>query len=320
MAKSLSAFGTSSATFKAMDEVLEELAIEAKQHSAQTAERQFALSRLVDEMLRSRPICRPFGNQSLYSVQEEIYEQVREQLLRDLDREIDRYKPESLSIRLWASSLRESAFGQVLDDARLKKLAITVQQLPPNTEARQHLLRELIEAICLSGKLCRPHRKKFSPTFYELLYEEAVNETLLYVCQNIDKYDPQRGRDKKFITWVNFHLDKLVIECRRKFSNLNAPYCLSLAEIEEIKLPEESSYLSDMVREYIEEDAENLFSQAQIKNRPDANFRAIALARFSGKSWEEISEELGIVVPTLSSFYQRCCRKFAPKFKTDLWS
>jgi DNA-directed RNA polymerase specialized sigma24 family protein len=323
MAKSLFTFDTSSATsatFKAMNEVLEALAIEAQQQLPQTEERQFVLVRLVDEMLRSRSICRPLGDRPLCNIQEEIYEQVRQQLLSDLDRELDRYQPERIPIRQWAYSMRAKAFRQVLNDARLKALAITIQQLPVRTELRQHLLGELIEAIRLSGKLCHPHRKKFLPTFYELLYEEAVSETLLYVCQNIDKYDPERGKEKKFITWVNFHLDKLVIDCRRKFSHLNTPYCLSLTEIEEVKPLEQPSDLSEMVREYLKEDAENLFSQAQIENRPNANFRAIALARLSGKSWGEISQELGIVVPTLSSFYQRCCRKFAPKFKKDLQS
>jgi DNA-directed RNA polymerase specialized sigma24 family protein len=320
MAKSLFPRGTSRAICSTMNEVLEELAIEAQQHHPQTEERQLVLNRLVEEMLRSRPICRPLGTQPLCQVQEEICEQVRQQLLSDLDRELDRYQPERITARLWSNSLRDKAFRQVLDDSRLKQIAITIQKLPVHSEMRQHLLGELIEAIRLSGKLCRPHRKKFSPAFYELLYEEAVSETLLYVCQNIDKYDPQRGKDKKFITWVNFHLDKLTIECRRKFGNFNSSYCLSLTEIEAVQSPEPSSFFSDLVREYIEEDAENLFSQAQIENQPDANFRAIALARLSGKSWAEISEELDIVIPTLSSFYQRCCRKFASKFKLDLQS
>jgi DNA-directed RNA polymerase specialized sigma24 family protein len=320
MAKSLFRSGTSSVNLKTMDEVLEQLAIAARQHPRQTEERQLAITELVNEILRSRPLCRPLGAQPLCSIQAEIYEQVRQQLLSEIDREVDKYKPERFGARVWTNTLRDRAFRQVLDDARLKQLALEIQQLSPQTELRQHLLGELIKAIRLSDKLCRPHRQKFAPAFYELLYEEAVNETLLYVCQNIDKYDPQRGRDKKFITWVNFHLDKLVIECRRKFGNLETNFFASLADIEKIEIPEAPSLLSDLIREYIEEDAENLFRQAQIENQPRANFRAIALARFAGKSWEEISAELGIAVPTLSSFYRRCCQKFASKFKADLQS
>lgn len=318
MPKSLLTFGTSSGTFKTMDEVLENLVREAQRQAPQTEGRHRALTRLVDEMLRSRPICRPPGSQPLLSVQGEIYEQTRQQLLQEINQQLDQYNPERLPVRTWVNTLRNKAFSEVLDDAQLKKLALTAQQYQPHTQLRQHLLGELLEAIRLSGKLCRPHREKFSPNFYELLYEEAVIETLLYVCKNIDKYDPERGKDKKFITWVNFRLDKQVIECRRQFSPLNTQDLPSLTDMEMIEQPEEPPSLCEIVRQFIEKDAENIFRQARIRNRPDANFRAIALARFSGRSWEEISAELGIVVPTLSCFFQRCCRKFAPHFQNYL--
>lgn len=319
MAKSLVNSGTLGGC-QTMNEVLENLAIAAQKLAPGCEEKNLLLTQLVDKILRSRAICRPFGDRLLCGVRAEIYEQVREQLLQDVEGELDKYKPERLSIIEWANYLRNRTFRQVLEDPLLKNLALEIQQTPLKSELRQHLLGEIIVAIRLSGKLCRPHQKKFSPSFYELIYEEAISETLLYVCRNIDKYDPQRGKDKKFITWVNFHLDKLVIECRRKFDRVNTYYFPSLAEIEDKKFTEEDTFLGDMVREYMEEDAENLFKEAKITNRPDANFRAIALARLSGKSWEEISTNLGIAIPTLSSFYQRCCRKFAPKFKTDLQS
>lgn len=318
MAKSLFTSGTSNPSLKTMKEVLEKLAIAAQKSPPQTEERQLAIEQLIGEILRSRPICRPLGAQALCKVQQEIYDRVQQQLFCEVEREIDKYNPERLQAREWTNTLRDRTFGQVLDDNRLKQLALEIQKLPAPSEWRQHLLGELIKAIRLSGRLCRPHRTKFSPSFYELLYEEAVNETLIYVCQNIDKYDPERGITKKFITWVNFHLDKLVIDCRRRFGNVETNFSFSLTELEKIEVPQNSYPLSDLIRDYIEEDAENLFKLAQIEKQPEANFRAIALARFSGKSWEEISEELGVVVPTLSSFYQRCCRKFTAKFKADL--
>jgi hypothetical protein len=79
--------------------------------------------------------------------------------------------------------------------------------------------------------------------------------------------------------------------------------------------PEEPDSLFERVREDIEEDAKNIFKQAHIRNRPDANFQAIALARFARKSWEEISAEFEIPIPTLSRFFQRSCEKFRPYFR-----
>jgi DNA-directed RNA polymerase specialized sigma24 family protein len=76
--------------------------------------------------------------------------------------------------------------------------------------------------------------------------------------------------------------------------------------------------LFERVRECLEEDVGNIFKQAHIRNRPDANFSAIALARFSGKSWEDISAEFGIPLPTLSRFFQRSCEKFRSQFRQYL--
>ncbi len=308
-----------SGILKTMDELLEKLIREVQQHHPQSQERQLALSELVEYILRSRSICRPVTSQHLSAVHQEIYQQLRQQLLDHLPQELRQYNSTRTSAREWVKTLLKQAFNQVLNDAQLKKLALATQQLPPNSDRRRHALGELIEAIRLSGRLCRPHREKFSPDFYELLYEEAVIETLSYVCQKIDKYDPERGQ-KKFMSWVNFRLDKLVIECRRKFSHLNVKELPSLNDLETIEQPRRSPYLSEMVRECIEEDRDNLFRQAHIRNQPQANFRALALARFSGKTWEEIASESGIVVPTLSSFYQRCLQKFAPKLKQYLQS
>ncbi len=302
-----------------MDERLEQLVKEVQQHTPQDEEWQLAITKLVDEILRSRKICRPLGSQPLFGVYQELYKQVRQQLLCDVGEKINQYKPKQATVRTWINTLQTQAFRTILDDAQLKKLAREAQQHPMYSELRQYALGELIEAIRLSGKLCRPHRANFSVQFYDLLYDEAVNKTLTYVCRKIDKYDPERG-DKKFMNWVNFRLDRIFIETCREFRNPNLKELPSITDLEEIVQPEEPPSLVERVRECLEEDAGNVFKQTHIRNRPDANFSAIALARFSGKSWEEISAEFGISLPTLSSFFQRCCEKFRPKLRQYLYN
>ena len=120
------------------------------------------------------------------------------------------------------------------------------------------------------------------------------------------------------MTWVNFRLDKLVIECRREFSPGNLQELPSLAFLENLPQPEPPPSLHETIREYIEKDEERLFRQKHIRNSPEANFRAIALAICSGKTWEQMSAEFGIQVPTLSSFFRRSCQKFASKFQEYL--
>ena len=65
-------------------------------------------------------------------------------------------------------------------------------------------------------------------------------------------------------------------------------------------------------------DPEKKFQTTHIRNRSDANFQRITLAKIAGKNWEEISAELNIPVPTLSSFYNRWCRRFAPLLEAEL--
>lgn len=306
---------TPSGTFMTMDEQLEQLVTEAQRHPPETEGRQLALTELVNKILRSRKIGRPPIGQPLFGVYKEIYEKVQQQLLNNLGEELGNYNPTRIPVRTWVNTLRNHAFRTILDDVQLKNLALEAQGHPPHSELRQHALGELVEAIRLSGKLSRPHQARFSPQFYNLLYEEAVNKTLTYVCRKIDKYDPERGKEKKFMTWVNFRLDRVVIESCHEFSDQKIKELPSLTDLERIVQPEQPPSLFEKVREGIEEDAENLFRQAHIRNRPDANFKAIALARFSGKTWEEISAQFGIPIPTLSRFFQRCCEKFRSQFR-----
>lgn len=314
LGKTLLTSCTSSGNFITMNERLEQLIEEAQRHAPQTEGRQLALIQLVDEILRSRKVGRSPIGQPLTGVYREIYDRAKQQLLNDIDRELSNYNPKNTSVRVWVNTMKERVFKTILDDVLLKNLAVEAQQYPPNTELRQHSLRELVEAIRLSGKLARPHQTQVSRQFYDLIYEEAVNKTLTYICRKIENYDPERG-DKKFMNWVNFRLDRVILECFQEFRNPNITNLPSLNELEDIVQPEETPSLLERVRETLEEDPKKVFKQTYIRNRPDASFQVIALARFSGKSWEEISQNLEIPLPTLSSFFQRCCEKFRSYFE-----
>ncbi|MBW4630392.1 MAG: hypothetical protein KME30_00375 [Iphinoe sp. HA4291-MV1] len=297
-----------------MDKRLEQLVAQMQQHAPQTEERQLVLAQLVDEILRSRSLCRPLGNQPLVGVYQQIYQQVRQQLLLYVNEQLNQYNPKQMTVRVWTHNLRNQAFRKILDDVQLKSLALEAQRHPPHTELRQYALGELVEAIRLSLRLCHPHRESFSPQFYELLYDEAVNKTLTYVCQKIDNYDPGRG-DGKFMNWVNFRLDRVLLQSYHEFKKHNTMSLPSLTNLEAFAQPEETHFMFENLHDYLEQDYDNVFKKAHIKNRPDANFSTIALARLSGESWQDISRDLGIPLPTLSSFFQRCCKNFRQKFR-----
>ena len=268
---------------------------------------------LVDMMMRSRKVGRPPRGEPLAGIYKEICDRIRQQLTQLLQDCLDKGLLQTDTT--WGYQLRTQATQTALTDPLLKGLALEAQSQPNPSSLRQHALLQLVEAIRACGRLAHPHRAKFAPSFYTLLYEEAVNRTLVYVCQKIDTYDPNRGQAQKFMNWVNFRLDRMVIECRRQFSDRNTQELPNLNDLERLSQPEPQSSLAKEVREYIAADRDNLFKSTHIRKRPDASFQAIALARFADQSWEEISAQFNIKIPTLSSFFQRCCDKFSENFQ-----
>lgn len=192
-------------------------------------------------------------------------------------------------------------------DEQLKQLAISAQQHPPLTKQRQLALTQLVNGILQSGRLCRPYRGQFQGV-YEEIYDEAVQQLLLYVCQNIDRYDSERS---SVVGWVNALLE------RRFFKNaipeiLDKPGVqkMSISELDNLAPPQEPPDLSAMLKECIESDPENMFKEEHVENHPAANFQALAKRRIAGQSWKDISAEFGLKIPTVSSFYYRCLNKF----------
>lgn len=312
----------------------EQIWAELKNHESDTEQYQQLLTQLIEKILCSRRICRPLKGKPLFGIYQQIYDCLYHNLREKIGQELEAYSLNKLEMREWSNQLLYRVYREVLNDDNLKELALAAQQQEPGTNLRRYALNELVEAIKLSGKLCRPQRQfsAQSPQFYDSLYQEAVNRTLAYVYQKIDTYDPDRGTAKRFLNWVNFRLDKMMIECRREF---NQPMTIpSLDDLDQItkskQIPVESKQVSpspwsvvepaewEIVKELIEEDPQGMFTQEHIRHHPKANFKAIALARFNQKSWRDISEQWGISISTLSSFFERSCRKFRPIFQRNL--
>ncbi|MEM8827758.1 MAG: hypothetical protein AAGE96_00185 [Cyanobacteria bacterium P01_G01_bin.19] len=284
------------------------------------------INQIVAIVLRSRPLCRRFNGTPLKGVYQEIYNSAQTDLCHSLNQLLF---SDLISEKLWKYAtckqvnprylyqLQQQIFKNLLNDERLKKMGLTAQKYSVNSDLRTYALTELIRAIKLSGRLCRPHISKFSTNLYSALYEEAVSETFAYICLNIDLYDADRGNGK-FMNWVNFKLDKLILKCYANHQKYANHEVYSFSGLEQIRQPSSSPELTQILREYLIQDPSKVFNAAHIRNRPDANFSNIALAKFSGLSWEQISNQLNIPIPTLSSFYNRWCRRFAPLLKTEL--
>ncbi len=197
-------------------------------------------------------------------------------------------------------------------DEQLKQLALVAQQHPSLTRERQLALRQLVNGIVQSGRLCRPQSGQFSGV-YQDIYDDALQELLLYICQNIEKYDPERA---SVMAWVNMLLERRFFkEAIPKILDKQGIRRMDLSDLDNLASSEKTETLTEILKECIELDPENLFKKEHIVNYPSANFQSISRLRFSGKSWKEISEEFGLKVSTISSFYSRCLSKFLLKLK-----
>lgn len=193
-----------------MDELLKQLVFQVQQYQYNTEERQEALIKLVKQILHSRPICRPPKGQCLSGIYLDIFQAVQQQLQLCVDQTIESYNPRHTAVRDWANGLRDSAFQRVLDNHSLTRLALEAQQHKPQTQQWQYALRELLNAVRLSGKLL--HQRQFSAD----VYEDAVTRTLLWVCQNLNAYNPDKG---KFMAWVNYRLDMIAREIQQEYKD-----------------------------------------------------------------------------------------------------
>jgi hypothetical protein len=223
-------------------------------------------------------------------------------------------------------SERDERLEQPQLDDRLRQLAIAAQQHPQSSSARQRALTELITIMQRSGRLTRPRRGQF-PMLYEDIYAEALQRLFSFVCERIDYYNPQKG---EVLQWVNFLLSqRFFIEASRDY--LPAVYKgmdarsvkhLTLESLDQSNPyelnPQLVPHLSQEVKDCLEEDPEGLFAQAFVASCPAASFQYLALKRLEGYSWQDLAVELEIAIPTLSSFYQRCLTRFAPKLKVYL--
>lgn len=206
--------------------------------------------------------------------------------------------------------MNQTVFEQL--DEQLKQLATIAQQHPPLTKGRQLALTKLVNGIVQSGRLCHPQAGKFIG-IYEDIYDEALQELLLYICQNIDKYNPQRG---SVIAWCNVLLERRFFkEAIPKILGKQDLKKMSLSELDNFTSPEESPSLTELLKECIAQDSENLFKKEHIENHPQANFQTLALLRIRGKSWKEIAAECDLKISTVSSFYYWCLTKFSAKLK-----
>ncbi len=202
-------------------------------------------------------------------------------------------------------------------DDELQQLAKDIQKCQQSYQKIKLLdvmIRELQNANCLY------YDHKLVPDYlrgcYDEIRAEAQQKLFYWLAQNIDNYDSTRATLK---TWVNNKLRFLMLDVIKVFrENIKEEVPifsledLDRQEIQSAKASESNLFLSEQVIQVIQEDSERIFQTTHIRKKPQANFQFICLQRYQGYSWQELSNKLNVLIPTLSNFYQRRLKEFAP--------
>ncbi|HAZ48333.1 MAG TPA: hypothetical protein DCZ55_28730 [Cyanobacteria bacterium UBA11371] len=196
----------------------------------------------------------------------------------------------------------------------LKQLAIQAQQHPVQSSQRRLALNKLVGEIVRS-----PNRRRRAPAswpahLYHDLYNQALNKTLLEICQKIDQYNPEYP----VMAWVNEILGYRCLDVGREYNQNTLP-TYSLNELKQ-ELPDLKPLddEDEMLAEFLRSDPENRL-KIFIKGHPEATLQVLALAILEeGKTWKQLSIDFGIPMQTIVSFVKRNLQNLTDYFRNNL--
>ena len=205
----------------------------------------------------------------------------------------------------------------------LQSLMKEVLDLTDNP-ARQIALTKLLRAIQNSGALAHPQSTQWPPNLYLDYYQEALQMTLMEVCQKCDRYDFKHP----VMAWVNTILKRRLIDVIRKYRGRRSSskaaivqkrQTISLDDLTiEVAASKESEDLGN-VRDFLRNDPEQILQSIRLTSHPHITLQTILVLKcIDDCSWQDISSQLNVEISTLSSFYQRNLKKQKDYFARHL--
>ncbi len=217
-------------------------------------------------------------------------------------------------------------FREATSDQHLEQDATDAQRHIIQSPERQVALNRLIQGVIRSHHLGHPQREAWAPSLYVDLYNEALQRTLLTICQKIDHYNPAHP----VMAWVNFTLNNQFINVVNDYKKAGITYMPkdhrnlitvlpSLEDLDRYIPASETQSEYQLLQQFLEEDPEGLLKTERLRERPDVTFQSLALAKFvEDQTWSDIADRLGISVQTLCSFFNRRLKKLMPYFHKHL--
>lgn len=207
-------------------------------------------------------------------------------------------------------------------DDRLKQLAIAAKNHQPKTVERRKAVTKLLLEIEKYKIIKCPQNSNFSYQIYQEICAEAKQELMLRICKEVHNYRPE----KEVRQWVNFLMIKCFQEATPKVigrKDLPTVYYGDMEpifnQIEKRQTEDEFDRLGAALIQMIIEDPGDSFQSEVSKKHPHVNFKLLLVKRvLEDVSWQQISQDLGVSLSNLSSFYRRSLEKFTPRFREYL--
>lgn len=204
-------------------------------------------------------------------------------------------------------------------EERLRQLVEEACRYPPGSSQRRKNLTKIIRLI--SKKLWYE---------YTPYYQDALQQTWVYFCQNICEgknntgkaYDPDRAT---IITWLNYYLKRRLqdfrIEAQKERDKTVTTKIESLGDtnqttdlVEGLPAEPEVPPLLEQLSKWVQTDPDGELSQIQIKGSQVTAQVLIQRRLPPEETWKDLAAEFGLPISTLSSFYQRKCLPLLRKF------
>lgn len=185
----------------------------------------------------------------------------------------------------------------------LRQLIEDTCQYPPQSYERQAGLTRIICLLIQSGKVWQEN------TPY---YEDALQQTWLYVCRNLCEANTGKAYDSslsRISTWVNSYLKRRLQDYRQEMQQQKRLYqTLNEQRLDKIETSLPVSSLLETVRDWVKTDPDGSLRRHHLRGHPEITCQLLIWRRLPPRStWEELSEEFNLPTTTLSSFYRRHC-------------
>ena len=182
---------------------------------------------------------------------------------------------------------------------------------PKGSPQRQRGMTQLIRG--LSGQLWHT---------YDPFYGDALQQTWVYFCRNLCEATTGRAYDPsvaKLSTWLNAYLkrrlqDFRIAQSKQRATTLSQSSITWQGEdgpldpIDRLPAPPDIPPWLEQVKQWAEADTDGSLRALHISKHPEVTAQLLILRRLPPETpWKTLSEETGISVGTLSSFYQRQC-------------